>query len=140
LFFFILATISLFSNGSTYLGSNAIIGILIAVVFAYYMGLYSNEMPENGVNGFTPQITLTAKQASLIRLDKNKLVAICKHIAIDGTEMDKIINENKGTFRKIIPKETGGSITNNDIIVPTVTEPIKNNIRNKSNYNKVVVN
>ena len=38
--------------------------------------------------------------------------------------MDKIINENKGTFRKIIPKETGGSITNNDVLVP---EPIKNN-------------
>ena len=129
LFFFILATISLFSNGSTYLGSNAIIGILIAVVFAYYMGLYSNEMPENGVNGFTSKITLTAKQALLIPLDKTKLelVEICKHIAIDGTEMDKIINENKGTFRKIISKETGGSITNNDIIVPTVTEPIKNN-------------
>jgi hypothetical protein len=133
LFFFILATISLFSNGSTYLGSNAIIGILIAVVFAYYMGLYSNEMPENGVNGFTSKITLTAKQASLIpSLDKPKLVEICKHIAIDGTEMDKIINENKGTFRKIIPKETGGSITNAepDILVPepiipvTVTEPI----------------
>ena len=127
LFFFILATISLFSNGSTYLGSNAIIGILIAVVFAYYMGLYSNEMPENGVNGFTSKITLTAKQALLSPLDNTKLVEICKHIAIDDATMDKIINENKGTFRKIIPKETGGSITNNDVVVPTVTEPIKNN-------------
>jgi hypothetical protein len=127
LFFFILATISLFSNGSTYLGSNAIIGILIAVVFAYYMGLYSNEMPENGVNGFTSKITLTAKQASLILLDKTKLVEICKRIAIDDATMENIIDN--GTFRKIIPKETGGSITNNDvpdIVVPTVTDPIKN--------------
>ena len=127
LFFFILATISLFSNGSTYLGSNAIIGILIAVVFAYYMGLYSNEMPENGVNGFTSGIKQNAKQATLIHLDKPQLVEICKHIAIDDTEMDKIIND--GTFRKIISKETGGSITNNDvpdIVVPTVTDPIKN--------------
>ena len=53
------------------------------------------------------------------------MVEICKHIDIDDATIKNIIDN--GTFRKIIPKETGGSITNNDvpdIVVPTVTEPI----------------
>jgi len=55
-FFFILATISLISNGTKYLGNNAIIGIIIAILFAYFMGLYTNEMPEQGKDGFTFKI------------------------------------------------------------------------------------
>jgi hypothetical protein len=45
LFFFIMATLSLISNGSKYLGSSALIGIIIAIIIAYFMGLYNNELP-----------------------------------------------------------------------------------------------
>jgi hypothetical protein len=138
LFFFILATLSLVSNGSTYLGSNAIIGILIAVAFAYYMGLYSNEMPEIGINGFTSGIKQNAKQASVIPLDKTQLVEICKHIAIDDTEMEKIIDN--GTFRKIISKETGGSPINNDEPVINNDDPVINNDEPVINNDDPVIN
>ena len=138
LFFFILATLSLVSNGSTYLGSNAIIGILIAVAFAYYMGLYSNEMPEIGINGFTSGIKQNAKQASVIPLDKTQLVEICKHIAIDDTEMENIIDN--GTFRKIISKETGGSPINADVPVINNDDPVINNDEPIINNDVPVIN
>ena len=51
-FFFILSTISLLKNGQQYLGNNAVAGIILAVLFAYYMGLYNNTTPEIGTDGF----------------------------------------------------------------------------------------
>jgi hypothetical protein len=107
-FFFILATLSLFSNGIKYLGSNSIIGILIAVIFAYFMGLYKNEMPESGINGFTNKIKQNIKHAS-IDLSNTSLVEICQRIPIDDEKMDKIIQ--KGSFRQLTkPKSSGGDI------------------------------
>lgn len=84
-FFLILATISLFSNGNKYLGSSALIGIIIAVALAYFIGLYSNNIPEPGIDNFTAKIRLTMKRASVDDIDiaSPKLVEICKskHIA-----------------------------------------------------------
>jgi hypothetical protein len=97
-FLFILITLSLFSNGIKYLGNKSIIGILVAVIFAYFMKLYSNPQPED--NGFIIVKTLNEIiQANVSSSNKN-LVEICKSIPMNDTKMDKIRNE--GTFR--IPK------------------------------------
>jgi len=56
-FIFVMSTIALVTNGLTYLGSSSLIGILIAIGFAYFMGLYNNPMPEPGVDGFTFGLT-----------------------------------------------------------------------------------
>jgi hypothetical protein len=42
----ILASLSLLGNGSTYLGLNYVIAIVIAIIIAYFMGLYNSFMPE----------------------------------------------------------------------------------------------
>ena len=54
-FFMILASVSLIGNGTKYLGNGALMGIAIAILFAYAMGLYKNEIQTN--NGFTQKIT-----------------------------------------------------------------------------------
>ena len=93
-FFFILATISLFSNGTKYLGNNAIFGIIIAVMFAYFMGLYSNEMPIPNNDGFSLKIQQNIKQASVAEITRKnpKLVKICSQIPIDDDKMLNMIN------------------------------------------------
>ena len=110
-FFFILATISLLYNGTTYLGNNSIIGILIAVMFAYFMGLYTNEIPSVGDDGFTSKIRETLKRP-IIEIDKTKLVKICQPIPINKEKINNIIINtlDKSNFRKVTkPKNIGGS-------------------------------
>ena len=109
LFFFILATLSLFSNGIKYLGNNAIIGIIIAVIFAYFMGLYTNEMPEFGTDGFSFKIRQNMKPASVdeINLKDPKLVNICQRIPIDDEKLENIIKGIKPR-ELTISKEVGG--------------------------------
>lgn len=93
LFFLILGTLSLFTNGNKYLGNNAIIGIVFAVIFAYFMGLYTNEMPEPGVSGFTQKIKQDIIQSSVSEINfKNpKLVEVCQQIPIDDVKTEEII-------------------------------------------------
>ena len=95
-FFFILATISLFSNGNKYLGSSALIGIVIAVAFAYFIGLYSNDIQEPGINNFTAKIRQSVKQATVEDIDTSNplLVEICKPIPV----ADSIEN---GVYRQV---------------------------------------
>ena len=101
-FFFVLATISLFSNGSKYLGNNAIFGIIIAVMFAYFMGLYSNEMPIPNNNGFSLTIQQNIKQASVAEITRTnpKLVKICSQIPVDD---EKMLNIGGGDIPRPVP-------------------------------------
>ena len=111
LFFFILSTLSLLSNGFRFLGTNSLIGILIALVFAYYMGLYTNEIPSVGDDGFTSKIRETLKRP-IIEIDKTKLVKICQPIPINKEKINNIIINtlDKSNFRKVTkPKNIGGS-------------------------------
>jgi len=57
--FFILATISLVYNGMNYLGTSSLIGIVIAIIIVYMLGLYNNSIPtpEDG-DGFRVSIPL----------------------------------------------------------------------------------
>lgn len=108
-FFLILATISLFRNGVTNLGQNSVIGIIIAVIFAYFMGLYKNEMPESGIDGFTNKIKETITRCSLnpVDLESPKLVEICQRIPVDDEKMENLIQ--KGKFRRVTkPQISGG--------------------------------
>jgi hypothetical protein len=107
MFFFILATLSLVSNGIKYLGQNALIGIAVAILFAYIMGLYSNEIPETGANGFSFKIRQNMKQAPImVNNDKPQLVKVCKPIPINDQKVREL--EAKGDFRPLSkPKHVG---------------------------------
>ena len=121
LLFLILATLSLCLNGLRSLDNKSIIGLLIAVGFAYYMGFYSNEIPEVGSDGFTAKITEKIQKAK-IGTNKTKLVEICPKIDIDDDKIKKIIRN--GIFRKVTqPKETGGGIDYENTSTPTVSTP-----------------
>ena len=55
LLFYVLATISLIVNGVNYLGSSAIVGIIIAIIIVYFLGLYQNYIPpSDNTDGFKP--------------------------------------------------------------------------------------
>ena len=81
LLFFILCTASLVSNGVTYLGPIYLIGIVIAILYAYYMGLYKIDLPETNVNGFTANIT-KVKQAFVVKEMIVKQNNLCPEIPI----------------------------------------------------------
>jgi hypothetical protein len=88
LLFFILATVSLFSNGYKYLGPLSLVGIVIAVLFAYFMGLYSNDVD---MDNLTQRIRQSVKQSAL-DIDKNNLVDICKPIPTEDVSNGSISN------------------------------------------------
>lgn len=127
-FFFILSTISLFSNGNKNLGTNSVVGIIVAVVFAYFVGLYNNEMPEPGTDGFTLKIRPKIKQASINDIDINnpKKVQICQSIPIDDEKIQKIINS--GTYREVTkPEKVGGNNDYDDGDIDNVDNNVVNN-------------
>jgi hypothetical protein len=108
--FVILATLSLMSNGIKYLGNNALIGILIAIIFAYFMGLYTNDMPEQGINGFSFKIRQNIIQAKVSEISSNNplLVKVCEPIIEHNRKIEKKLN-GKNNYRELtkplIPKE-----------------------------------
>jgi len=106
LFFFILATVSLFNVGIKYLGQNSIVAIVVAVLFAFFMGLYTNTMPEVGTDGFTSGIKENINQ-SIVKANKKILVEICTRIPIDDEKMDKII-KNSTEFRPLTKQKKSG--------------------------------
>ena len=62
--FVILASLSLASNANKYLGSVALVGVLVAIIVAYFMGLYKSTQgsPEDGfTDGFGNPEHLLAK-------------------------------------------------------------------------------
>ena len=103
LFFFILVTLSLISNGIKYLGSYYSVAIIFAIIFSFFMGLYTNTQPNNNEFILVKSINEII-QAPISSSNKN-LVEICKSIPMNDTKMDKIRNE--GTFRK--PKTGSGT-------------------------------
>lgn len=124
LFFFILATISLISNGTKYLGSKSLIGIVVAIGFAYFMGLYDNEIPNAGINGFSAKIRQNMKQSS-IDFSYDKLVEICKPIPVIDTELDSKISGKQ--YRKVTkPKNVEGDIDDDfDVSPPIINVPFE---------------
>ena len=92
-FFIILATISLFINGIIYLGINSIVGIILAIIFAYFMGLYTNEMPTI-VDGFSSRIRqdITPLNIEKINYKNPQLVKIGDSIPIYEDDNPNDIN------------------------------------------------
>jgi len=113
-FFIILVTLSLFSNGIKKLGTGAIVGILFAVVFAYYVGLYVNPMPEPGTDGFSLKIKTRMTRASVndtINFNDIHLVEICNPIPMINETMEKI---PKGTLPRELTKSNNIGGNNED--------------------------
>jgi len=128
-FFFILITLSLFSNGIKYLGTNSIIGIIVAVIFAYFMGLYTNPEPHG--NGFISVKNINEIIQASVSSSNKKLVEICKSIPMNDNKLDKIRSE--GTFR--IPK-TGKPEAEAEEIPSLKGGKNVKNIKNGRNLNK----
>lgn len=82
LLFFILCTGSLVSNGITYLGYIYLFGIAIAILFAYFMGLYNLEIPDVDTSGFTSNVVNKIKQASVMKEMNVKTENLCPQIPI----------------------------------------------------------
>ena len=80
--FFMLCTASLVSNGVNYLGYSYLIGIAVAILFAYYTGLYNLDIPEVNTNGFTANIANKIKQASVMKEMSVKPNNMCPKIPI----------------------------------------------------------
>ncbi len=137
LLFFILATVSLFSNGYKYLGPASVIGISIAVLFAYFMGLYSNEIPEPGVEGFTNKIRQNVRQAKVeeVNYSNAKLVEICKQIPEIDEKMEKIIQN--GMFRPLVGGN--GTISNGTISNGTISNGQQGGTKKHKKFNFRIV-
>lgn len=134
-FFFILATVSLASNGLTYLGSNSLVGIAIAVGFAYIMGLYTNEIPEAGIDEFTSKIRQNMRQAS-VDVSYSNLVEICKPIPIIDSELTSKTSGKE--YRKLTkPKNVGGDIDDIDTIPTTSDLSVPSNLSAPSNVDSI---
>jgi hypothetical protein len=85
LFFFILATISLVSNGITYLGNSSILGIIIAIIFLYFLGLYNNSLPNVDTDGFTQGLAKLQKGiVEDINFSYPKKINICPEIPLEN--------------------------------------------------------
>ena len=103
-----MVTLSLISNGIKYLGSYYSVAIIFAIIFSFFMGLYTNTQPNNNEFILVKSINEII-QAPISSSNKN-LVEICKSIPMNDTKMDKIRNE--GTFRKT---KTGSGTGNIEI-------------------------
>jgi hypothetical protein len=67
------------------------------------MGLYSNEMPINGNDGFTDKIRQNIKHATIIdnsaKMEKPKLVEVCNPIRSKNDKIDEL--KSKGEMRQL---------------------------------------
>jgi hypothetical protein len=105
-FFLILATFSLLSNGIQYLGSGSIIGIILAILIAYFvLGLYSNNLPEPNTDGFTLKINQKVVQATVEDINETapKLIELCKPILDEKN--DDLIKNYKNNFSDRIARK-----------------------------------
>ena len=57
-------------------------GIIVAILFAYFMGLYSLYIPEVNENGFTTNIVNKIRQASVMKEMIVKTDNLCPQIPI----------------------------------------------------------
>ena len=68
------------------------------------MGFYNNEMPKDGVDGFTNKISNRVVKATVSDLDKSKLVEVHKFVSTDDSPSP---SGNPRNLTK--PKNIGGS-------------------------------
>jgi hypothetical protein len=124
LFFLILATVSLISNGSTYLGSSSIIYIIIGIVIAYYMGIYNSDIPSSGTDSFTAGIRKNVKIAKIGKIDPNVTINICTPPIKEGGSM---INEIKKDFQNKLTNDNSTEPIKEVELQPITPTPIEPN-------------
>jgi len=122
LFFLILATFSLISNGSTYLGPSSIIYIIIAIIIAYYMGIYNSDIPSSGTDNFTAGIRQHVKIAKIGKIDPNVTINICTPLAKEGGSNSSTVTAEK---KLLIPIDEIKADFQNTLTNDTTSEPIK---------------
>lgn len=130
LFFYILATVTLFSNTIQYLGSPAALAVTIAVLIAWFIGLYTIELPEAGINGFTTKIRETPIQATVEKLDILKQVDICVIPTADDA-INNIITDSDVSLRKFGGSESELKTVSFDSKINYIS-PVNNNVSSAS--------
>ena len=107
-FIFILASLSLISNAYKYLGASSLIGVFVAIIIAYFMGLYKQELPEtNNVTGFSQGLKNQEIKQAKVSFDNSNKINICKKVkelkkgGDVGLEMSGGGRKNKNTVFNI---------------------------------------
>ena len=105
LLFYVLATISLIVNGVNYLGSSAIVGIIIAIIIVYFLGLYQNYIPpSDNTDGFKP-----IGEASMVSTPEPIIKQKCAPIPEEGVnELDASESWSQNINRPINNQLGGG--------------------------------
>jgi hypothetical protein len=99
-FIFILATLSLISNSYKVFGASSLIGVLVAIIVGYFIGLYNQEIPEpSNSNGFSLGLKNTEIKQAKVSSNKDTKINICTKIKEA---------KNKGEESNVM---TGGSKT-----------------------------
>lgn len=73
-FIVVLSTVSLLYNATKYLGAQSLIGVIIAIIIAYFIGLYSQHIPDtNNVTEFSQKLANPSIIQAKINNSLNKL-------------------------------------------------------------------
>jgi len=97
--FFILATISLASNANSYLGPASLIGVLVAVIVGYFVGLYTVPNYQEDQSNLISK-GLANKEPILAKVSKGSKINICKPIKEKRVNMDDFDGEFQSGGKK----------------------------------------
>lgn len=103
-FVFIMATISLAYNSATQLGAMSLIGVAVAVLVAYLMGMYKTD--EVNMEQFSAGLRATTTKASVepIQESSPKLVEVCKQVPMKKTDA-RIKNGHRRKLTTVEPTD-----------------------------------
>lgn len=120
-FLFIMATLSLAYNSVTQLGTMSLIGVSIAVLVAYVMGMYGHD--DIDMTQFSAGLRSTIGKASVEPIQSNspKLVEICKQVPMKKTDA-RIKNGRRRELTKAT-EPTDAIQKQEDITQATIQEP-----------------
>jgi len=127
--FMILASLSLISNGISYLGTSSILIILIAIIILYFLGFYSNTMPNEGENGFVSGFRkpFTQLKADVIYTTNSKGNKVANEIIIcpppSKIPTDKTIKKSSTTVTHDVTNALEELRANEDLATVNITTP-----------------
>ena len=127
-FFFVLASLSLISNGMNYLGSSYLVGIIIAIVVLYFLGFYKNPIPVHD-----DDITFRPSKAPKVTKPKNICAPIPEENQIEVEDQYSWINKMKN---KNGINQKGGKKMNNKNINTNTTSITPSNTTSFTPSNK----
>jgi hypothetical protein len=121
-FFFVLASLSLISNGNNYLGSSYLVGILIAIVILYFIGFYKNPLPVHDED-----VTFRPSKAAKAPKTKSYCPPIPEEEQVEVEDKYSWTNKIKNKSEKATSQKGGKK----NISIPILTNVSPVNLSNK---------